>query len=190
MKSKRNGVAGAAYAMALLLALTAGTANAALISRLGGAAAYDDVLDITWITNAGLSGLNTWGNQVAWADNLDTLGYNDWRLASINELAHMYTTNLGGTGGANKTGNQTSVDGVTFTNIQSRVWSGTEFDSGIAWSFFFDDGGQGDVSKNGRNAGWAVRSGDVGAAVPEPSVALLLASGLFGLMVTRRQRRR
>ena len=38
--------------------------------------------------------------------------------------------------------------------------------------------------------GWAVRSGDVGAAVPEPSVALLLASGLFGLMVTRRQRRR
>ena len=45
MKTKRNGVAGAAYAMALLLALTAGTAQAALIAR-GANMAYDDVLNL------------------------------------------------------------------------------------------------------------------------------------------------
>ncbi len=35
----------------LTLCLTS-TANAALFSRLGGDALYDDVLDITWLSNA------------------------------------------------------------------------------------------------------------------------------------------
>lgn len=61
--------------------------HATLMSRLGGAAAYDDVLDITWLTNAGLSGNDTWTNQVAWADNLDTLGFDDWRLATISSTS-------------------------------------------------------------------------------------------------------
>lgn len=52
---------------AVLFAFITVSANAALVSQLGGRAAYDDVLDITWITNAGLSGGNNWDNQVAWA---------------------------------------------------------------------------------------------------------------------------
>ncbi|MGB0909887.1 MAG: hypothetical protein ACPGYT_05950 [Nitrospirales bacterium] len=46
---------------------------------------YDDVLDITWTQNAGLSGVNTWDNQVDWAANLSILDtvrnvtYDDWR---------------------------------------------------------------------------------------------------------------
>ncbi len=60
-------------------------AEATLLSRLGGAAAYDDVLDITWVTDADLSGPNpnTWDNQVAWASGLDYHGFDDWRLASM-----------------------------------------------------------------------------------------------------------
>lgn len=41
------------------------SAEATLLTRLGGAAAYDDVLDITWVTNAALSGRGTWDAQIA-----------------------------------------------------------------------------------------------------------------------------
>ena len=47
---------------AVSFTFTSVSANAALVSRLGGAAAYDTVLDITWVTDASLSGANTWDN--------------------------------------------------------------------------------------------------------------------------------
>ena len=129
---------------AVLFAFITVTANAALFSRLGGQAAYDDVLDITWVTDAALSGIGTWDEQVAWADGLDYLGFDDWRLASMsvasgvptgtttsvvdcrsatesacrdNELSYMFFHNLGGTFGDNLTGDQTIGD-VTLTDIQ------------------------------------------------------------------------
>ena len=46
--------------LALTLCLTS-TANAALFTRLGGDALYDDVLDITWLSNANLAASNTFG---------------------------------------------------------------------------------------------------------------------------------
>ena len=66
-------------------------AEAALISRLGGAAAYDDVLDITWTSNADINGSTGWVDQVAWAFNLDYLGFDDWRLASMSVSAGLPT---------------------------------------------------------------------------------------------------
>ena len=62
-----------------------------MINRDGGTAAYDTVLDITWTTNAGLSGPHSWDDQVAWANNLDYLGFADWRLASISVSAGLPT---------------------------------------------------------------------------------------------------
>ena len=66
------------------------SAHASLVGRLpltpGGTdfqAAYDTVLDITWLTDAGL-GFGSWDNRVGWADGLDTanyLGVDGWRLA-------------------------------------------------------------------------------------------------------------
>jgi len=185
-------------------------AEATLLSRLGGAAAYDDALKITWTTDASLSGVDTWDNQVAWADSLDYLGFDDWRLASVsvavlcnaatepdcrdNELGYMFYQNIGGSLFDNLTGNQT-VDGVDLTNIQSDYWSGTEdlFDSSYAKFFVYDSGRQGsDRKSNDSYYGWAVRSGDV-AAVPEPPMVWLLVIGMMGLGllgVVGRQRRR
>ncbi|HBE93513.1 MAG TPA: hypothetical protein DDW55_13730, partial [Gammaproteobacteria bacterium] len=137
---------------ATVFTLVTVSANAALFSRLGGQAAYDDVLNITWTTNAALSGADTWNNQVAWASNLDYLGFDDWRLASMsvaaglptgttaapidcrtatelacrdNELGYMFYQNLGGSFGDNLQGNHTVGD-VTLISVLNGYWSGTD----------------------------------------------------------------
>jgi hypothetical protein len=191
-------------------------AEAALLSRLDGRAAYDDVLDITWVTDAGLSGEGGWREQVAWADGLSLGGAQDWRLASIsvaaglptgvadrggivdcststeracrdNELGYMYYHNLGGSEGDDLTGNQT-VDGVDLMNIQSYYWSGTELDSTSAWDFNFGSGTQGLGRKLNDNYGWAVRSGDI-AVIPVPPAVWLFGSGLLGLLGLAKRKR-
>jgi hypothetical protein len=193
---------------AVLFTFITVSANAALFSRLGGAAAYDDVLDITWLTDADLSGGNAdWGTQVTWAANLNTLGFDDWRLASMsvtagvpdagpqtsidscttgvacptNELGHMYDFNMGDTGG-DKTGTHTIGD-VTLTDVQATYWSGTELDSTRAWRFSPINGSQNGVDTDVFSYGWAVRSGDV-SAVPIPAAVWLFGSalGLLGWM--------
>lgn len=83
----------------LLLLLTFASANAALISRAGGQAYYDDVLNITWLTNANLADSNdfgvagiaangsmTWDKAQEWVGAMNTanyLGTNTWRLPTI-----------------------------------------------------------------------------------------------------------
>ena len=185
------------------------TAHATLFSRLGGAAAYDDVLDITWLTDASALGTGTWQEQVDAAAALDTLGFDDWRLASIsatspttsvsncssgtaadcanagNELGYMYYHNMDGSG--NNTGTQI-VDGISLTDVQSNYWSGTEFNSIRAWNFLFGLGRQFNDGKDLNLSGWAVRSGDV-VGVPEPGTMLLMAASL-GLFGFRRSQRR
>jgi hypothetical protein len=93
----------------LLAALAlSGAAHATLIERLGGAAYYDDVLDITWLADANLAASNTfgltqsarlfpaagevgstgrmnWDTANAWIAGMnaaDHLGFDDWRLPS------------------------------------------------------------------------------------------------------------
>ncbi len=85
-----------------LLLLAAGSANAALLSRLDGQAYYDTDLDITWLADANLaktnqfgiavgnganqirtSGQMTWDTAQAWIAAMNAagyLGYSDWRL--------------------------------------------------------------------------------------------------------------
>lgn len=75
----------------VLWLLVAGSANAALISRVSGQAYYDDVLDITWVADANLArttgydgdGAMAWADSQAWIASLNTaayLGATDWRL--------------------------------------------------------------------------------------------------------------
>ena len=78
----------------LLFMLFASTANAALLSRLSGAAYYDTVLNITWLADANYAktsgydadGLMTWSAAQTWIGTLNTasyLGKNDWRLPTV-----------------------------------------------------------------------------------------------------------
>ena len=84
---------------ASMFAMVGVTANAALISRLGGQAVYDTDLDITWIADARLSASNTfgtvgvhptvgamdWDTANTWIANMNAanyLGFSDWRLPS------------------------------------------------------------------------------------------------------------
>lgn len=173
---------------ALAMTLTA-VAQAELQSRLNGAAAYDDVLNITWLTNAGLSGSSSWDNQLAWVAELNTanhLGFNDWRFASMsvaaglptgwtatvvncstfwpplcqdNELGYMFYHNLGGSSGEDLSGNRMLGD-VTLSNIQDVYWSATESGITNAWMFHFDIGFGVWSPKNGNRYAWAVRDGD------------------------------
>jgi len=114
-----------------------------------------------------------------------------------NELGYMYYHNLTPAGDTpptdsltDLTGNRTTADGsVTINNIQSGYWSGTEFapDPGGAWFFVFFNGIQGDFDKGVGFAAWAVRPGDVLAAVPEPSTGLLVGTVVLALGLKRRR---
>lgn len=84
-----------------LSVVMAGSANAALISRAGGQAYYDDMLNITWLTNAnlaasnsfGVTGINiggamTWAKANEWIAAMNAanhLGVNSWRLPFVED---------------------------------------------------------------------------------------------------------
>ena len=175
----------------LLLALLQATvSHAELQSRLGGAAAYDTALGITWLADAGLSGAADWDTQLSWIDALNAqsyLGISDWRLASMsvagglpvgsasqvvdcstiwqplcadNELGYMFYHHLQGESGGSMTGTHV-VDGVTLTNVQALYWSGTRSGNTNAWMYHFDLGFGVWSPQSAARFGWAVRDGDI-----------------------------
>ena len=108
--------------------------------------------------------------------------------ASGNELGYMFYQNLAGLLGDNKTGNQTAVGGEVLTGIQTDYWSGTEYEPPNFALYFLFDNSHSELFDSGREviatvannpmSAWAVRSGDVSAAVPEPQTYALLLAGL------------
>ncbi len=79
-----------------LSALIAGSAHAALLSRAGGQAYYDDVLNITWLADANYArtsgydsdGKMDWSTAQAWIASLNGashLGVSDWRLSTVTD---------------------------------------------------------------------------------------------------------
>jgi len=168
--------------------LITSTAQATLIDR-GNGLVYDDVNNISWIKDADVSGFGSWTAQLSWAAGFSLAGFDDFRQASIDELASLYSQ-LPGASGTDKTGNISP-----FENIQSVYWSGTALDSEQAFDFIFLTGSvsvdlTGSLGFAALYHGWAVRPGDSVTAVPEPSSLMLFGAGLVGLPVVRRKFRR
>ena len=194
-----------------------GSASATLMDR-GADLVYDDVLNITWTRQAGDGVLRNWANSKTWAAGLVVDGLSGWRLpwASVlagagptnsvvtcstatelacrdNEMGYMFYHDLGGTVGQDKTGTQTALGGQVLTGIQhsSFYWSGSERFPDFPWNFNFGNGiQQSSFGEGNFNFAWAVRAGDVIAAVPEPASLLLVGAGMLGLGWMRRRERR
>lgn len=199
-----------ACTLALVAALLSITEVSASLIERGNGMIYDDVLNITWMADAGLArtqlgGTVDWVSAMAWVDNLEYGGYSDWRLPSMdvngdgtivdcrepgvsevacrdNEYDYMWRINQ----------IQASTPG-SFQNIGTlHYWSGTENPvfPDLAYLLNFSTGFRGTTSKItvNRNA-WAVRNGDV-SAIPVPASAWLLASGLMGLAGVAQRRKK
>jgi hypothetical protein len=122
------------------------------------------------------------------------------------ELAYMYYVNLGLKGETSPSGATQSDYGVFHNgtmwgqgnvglvkNLQAYAyWSGTEYapiPATRAWVFGTSNGYQGAGGQNSQMFAWAVRPGDVVAAVPEPETYAMLLAGL-GLLSGVAKRRR
>ena len=88
-----------------------------------------------------------------------------------------------------------NVDGISlsspglFINVQGGGhWSATPFDETLSWNFGFSAGFQNFLGSGNTRHVWAVRSGDVGGAAPEPASAGLFGSALGVLGWIRRGR--
>ena len=187
----------------------ASTAEAALISRLGGLAVYDTGRNITWLQNANANGRMNWVTANTWAASLNIGGYTGWRLPTAlnadgsgpcgpaynctgSELGHLFYTEGGLTSSQNI--NASTVLKSFFSNMQnSDYWSGTEYapNPGLAWYFGTASGYQTGDNKGLSYYVWAVRDGDVGGGgtVPEPSVIGLLGIGALAWAGAKHKRR-
>ena len=186
-----------------------GSADAALVSRLGGLAYYDNQLDVTWAQDANIvNGRMDWNTATAWAAGLTIAGVSGWHLPDMdknnddtivncssgaqaacadNEYGYLYYYGAGTTLG----GGVTPASPGPFSNVQDAFYlSSTEFGpnpSNVA-RFNFGNGAQGFGSKVITFYGWAVHSGDV-SAVPVPAAVWLFGSGLLGLIGVARRKK-
>lgn len=107
------------------------------------------------------------------------------------ELAHLYYVTLGNLGFCDTSGSCPQSGWSVLNNPGPfrkvrpfPYWSGTSYapDVGLAWSFDFFGGLQGESHKGAHSSVWAVRPGDI-SPVPIPAAGWLFVSalGLMGL---------
>ena len=203
---KKSRVLGAGCAV--IFSLITISSHASLVSRLGGQAYYDDVLNITWMADANINGAEFWDTQTAWAAGLDINGITGWRLPSVdvngdttiidcststqaecmdNEYGHLFYY---GSDIIKGNGNEVDPNNSTtpFSNVQSDWYWSSTLTGSFPYFFDFTDGSFTIASKNTNIAAWAVYDGDVGA-VPVPAAIWLFGSGLLGLVGMARRKK-
>lgn len=165
----------------------------------------------TWAANLNVNGLTGWrlptmvdtgplGCNRAFSGT--DCGYNV--STSTSELAHMYQVTLRNLAYYDPSGNgPQSGWGLTntgpFSNLQSsRYWYGVAYTPPAndpwsindAWIFLSENGHQLDSEKANGFYAWAVRSGDVATAVPEPQTYALALAGLAVAVRAAKRRKR
>ncbi len=147
------------------------------------------------------TGQMTWFGAQAWANNLTIGGVKGWSLPTTTPAIYgvNITTSQMGDLFYNQLGGAAWTDIATthnpnynfFSNVQSYAyWSGSEFAPNPegALGFYTFNGFQYYGSKYSQLYAWAVRSGDLPAAVPVPGAVWFFGSGLIGLLsFTRRK---
>ncbi|MGC2063169.1 MAG: DUF1566 domain-containing protein, partial [Thermodesulfovibrionales bacterium] len=140
---------------------------------------YDTDTQLSWLKDAGASGLTDWTQAVAWAASLNAgsgfAGLTGWRLpepdlvcgngyynCTNSELGHLYYTELGNVAGGPMTNTAPFVNVQTNNPFISPIyWTGTEADPIDAWAFNVGVGFQAVYTKNySANHAWAVRPGE------------------------------
>ena len=167
---------------------------------------YDDwrLTDVFDIDADGCSDSSSYGGTDCGFNSLSSYTNSDTGEVYYSELAYMFYENLGFNADSDTNGNK--VDGgitrdtvvsfidaesgntVTFNDVRSAYWSGTEYVSSddSAWYFDYSYGKQLYFGSNFNLYGWAVRDGDVSvidATVPEPSTVLIFSLGFLGLLL-------
>lgn len=180
----------------------------------GPEAYYDTALNLTWLADAnyaytsgyvsrfhGPGGNMVFGEALHWTSSLDIGGVTDWRLPTVevgpglvvdvstSELSHMYSITLGNTGSLTNTG--------PFLNLERHKYWLSSTESFRAVHFNTTNGSLDalNVFRDQPDLVWAVRTGDVGRAIPisspapEPqSLAMaLLGLAFVGLLAHRRK---
>lgn len=187
-------------------------ANAALIERLNGLAYYDDVANLTWLTDANAavgsaydtyiagSGRMNWSDANAWAADLSVEGVTGWRLAntdncsgsncSNSDMFNLYRNNF-------LDENSNYTDNINlFSNVSTIYWTAVEDASNTDFAWYFDSSSttgvgttfQSNNQKTTYLKAWAVRTGDV-SPVPVPAAVWLFGSGLLGLAGLARRKK-
>jgi hypothetical protein len=161
------------------------SAHAALVD-MGDGTIYDTDTELSWLKDAGMSGLKTWADAVSWADSLNVAtgfgGLSGWRLPATAQPDGSCSNQENPGGGfplqgwgydctsemahlyyvtlGNTAGGPLGNTGA-FTNVQGIYWSGTGYapDSAFAWFFEFIDGSQYMNAKGLVYYAWAVRPG-------------------------------
>lgn len=176
----------------------AGVASATLIDR-GNGMIYDSNRNLTWLQDTNYArtsgydsdGLMSWGDAMAWAENLSYGGHDDWRLPRLDIWpglsqgyfvisSEIYTVMAPELSVNDPGAVMFSYPWMSFFTNASSVpfWYGVD-DGNTAWA------GLGPSSliptvlhpKSDSLQAWAVREGDV-AAIPEPQSFALVALGL------------
>jgi hypothetical protein len=198
---------------ALLVSAFSVSANAALVSVLGGTAIYDSDQNLSWLSNANagagssfddgsntVDGRMSWVNANNWAASLSINGYDNWRLPDMDADNDGVLVDCSAASAAlcldNEYGYHFHFNGIDATNsgdfsaVQTNnYWSNTAASAAEAWlfDFTFNDGSQIATSKNLNASAWAVHEGNVGL-VPLPGAVWMFGSALAGIGAMRRRR--
>lgn len=160
-----------------------------------------------------VDGKMNWSAAMAWVENFSYydsvrgVTYDDWRLPITaiqmegynqtgSELGHLFYSSLGNTAGfGDKTTNPflniflPNEDWAVFYSSTHGQTSSNQGWFDYAFTFIFNDGEQDTTDPvYFERSAWAVRDGDVLAAIPEPASSVLVGLALLGLAATRTRR--